>query len=295
MRVNIIADSDGDYGMGHIVRQHRLAQVLRQRGASIGFYLDEEPNRGRELVAGFSLPTVDEEETRYCDTLIVDKMENDDDELEYLRKFCQQLVVFVGVGSTITPDTYWIADCVIWQTMHWVDAPNIFVDKAHHGKDWLILSPSLRDAELPNERDGIATYFGGGVNGLALGLGPNVVSGKYALGGLAQTQWKADVGEELLGRRAFLGTMGMVAYEAMAAGLRPLVVSRSEDHLRTARKLQNNMLAWNIGLADEWDGTSVADVLEILGRSEKQLRVRSWQRPDGWGAWRIADLILNGV
>ena len=35
MRINIIADSDGDYGMGHIVRQYRLANVLSHRGADV--------------------------------------------------------------------------------------------------------------------------------------------------------------------------------------------------------------------------------------------------------------------
>ena len=292
MRINIIADSDGDYGMGHIVRQHRLAQVLRQRGATVGFYLDQEAKRGRKLVEEFTLSTWPDTEMRYCDAIIVDRPANDDVELEYLRKFCHKLIVFVGVGEAITPDTYWIADYVIWQNIvEYHSFPNIFSDKVRQGQDWLILSPSLRDVELPKEREGVATYFGGGV-GRENFLDAIPEKEEYALGGVGY--WKDDIGQSLLKSRAFFGTMGMVAYEAMAAGLRPLVVSRSNDHKRTAAKLQNNSIAYDMGLARNWNAAEAERATEILSWPTKDRLISDYQRPDGWGAWRIANLILNG-
>ena len=299
MRVNIIADSDGDYGMGHIVRQHRLAQVLRQRGADVHFWLDQESSpRGIALVAGGQDAVEEPEEgARYSDVIIVDRMDNDDKELVYMRQFCDKLVVFVGVGSTITQDTHWIADYVIWQSMEiYQDTPAIFSEKVRTGKDWLILSPSLRDAEpsFLDRREGIATYFGGGVNGLGLVPKPHI-SGKYALGGLAQTDWQDDIGEQLLKSRAFLGTMGMVAYEAISAGLRPLLVSRSKDHEQTALRLEIMGVAHNLGLYSDWDENTAMRAQVILGGySGGVLEVKDYLRPDGWGAWRIAELILSG-
>ena len=297
MRINIIADSDGDFGMGHIVRQHRLAQVLRQRGGDVHFcWLDTESSpRGVELVRGGpdSIERPDED-ARYSDVTIVDRMSNDDKELENIRQYCDKLVVFVGVGSTITPDTYWIADYVIWQTAEngiILDVPSFLQEKTRAGKDWLILSPSLRAAEIPRERHGIATYFGGGVDKERM-LAAISEGEQYTLG--EQGYWKDDIGPSLLKSRAFFGTMGMVAYEAMAAGLRPLVISRSEDHLRTAGRLSLSGLTWDLGLAEDWNSEATEMATRLLDGPPRDLQVSNWQRPDGWGAWRIADLILNG-
>lgn len=289
MRVNIIVDSDGDYGMGHIVRQHRLAQVLRQRGADVNFYLQSIAERGSELVKGFFVAENIDPDT-HCSVIIVDRMENDDETLEQLRQFCNLLVVFVGVGNTITPDTYWIADYVIQQNMvGQIRAPKIFQDKRRAGKDWLILSPSLRNAEYPKERTGIpVVYFGGGVD-------EDVILSSIPMSflRLGSTTWMDDVGRELLRSSAFVGTMGMIAYEAIAAGLRPLVVSRDEDHNRTAEQLQGIGMVWDLGLAEDWDVVAKSRALEILSRP-RDLQVENFQRPDGWGAWRIAELLLNG-
>ncbi|KKM40385.1 hypothetical protein LCGC14_1563840 [marine sediment metagenome] len=296
-RINIVADGDGEYGMGHIVRQRRLAEVLQQRGAEVCFYLEPHQKRCRKLVSDFVIKTPDD--ISASEVLIVDRMPDNNSNLGDLRQFCDTFIVFVSSGQFVTLETYWLADYVVWQNMHNTEhnsMPDFLRPKAREGKDWIILSPSLRNPELAEHRYGIATYFGGGVDRDAiLSSGPEDVFWLGRDGDLEynHTPWSYDVGATLLASRAFLGTMGMVAYEAISAGLRPLLVSRAEDHRRTAGLLQGMELAYDLGLAEEWGDDKTARMREILDNGRTHLS-GPYLRPDGWGAWRIADLILNG-
>ena len=95
----------GTHGMGHAVRMGRLAKVLRQRGATVdirAYGTDQEP-LDRLL-----------RDNPGC-TLVLDRPINSDSFLAQVRPNVKKLMVVVGVGHTITRETQWIADAVLYQ------------------------------------------------------------------------------------------------------------------------------------------------------------------------------------
>src|SRR3989304_2878232 len=101
-------------GQGHKERMTHLAETLDARGHLV--WMSEKPSNERMMP-----PT---------ELLIVDVPINDDGFLELLKRvgimasINTKVVVFVGVGKSITAKTAWIADLIIYQAAH-RKAPNL--------------------------------------------------------------------------------------------------------------------------------------------------------------------------
>ncbi|KKL62168.1 hypothetical protein LCGC14_2187870, partial [marine sediment metagenome] len=173
------------------------------------------------------------------DITIIDFMNNDDDYLFALRPHTKKLVVIVGVGWTITSRTRWIADLVVYHTAEnddlygWTPGERII-----QGFENIMLDPNFANLTTDDERQyDLAIYFGGGlhdkiIDALTQRIDENDYKTFYM--GYRDSQWDNSPYDALANSKLYVGSMGMMAYEAIVARTYPMVLCRSEDHIESA-------------------------------------------------------------
>jgi len=286
--IAIYSRSGPNAGYGHKVRCERLSNALRDRGADVVLI-----NHPEERTMEFSEKIiVDLLGTGKTKDLIIDLQENDDEFLRRLRPLARKLIVIVGIGHTITKETHWIADLVVYQApfdcARGVPGENIV-----SGLEYIMIDPSYAVKEkVEKERDALV-YFGGGVSDEYA----DEVCTKLRECGIASHRafwgnklWVDCLKTDLYASRLFVGSMGMTAYEAIACGVRPIVVCRSLDHVVSADAIEEDCGAINMGLIDQVSPIELATTVRFCvdeGATEIARAV------DGLGVYRVAQRILE--
>ena len=321
MTTLIYCRSGKDIGMGHVVRCRHLADELRLRvdPVIVAAYPDE-PGWSYLEKAGTRRVALGPEGLMraieiYRPSRVVDdrpggrpapgEMLFDDALLQRMRDKVRSLVVLVGAGWNITERTKALADLIVYQGVGQPSEALLAAPGAKilHGLEYVILGPEYRDIE-ELDRSGAAVYFGGGVGldyvsavleamkdiGGTVVLGPQHDGEHFESHGFGVSLAPPTMKRILERSRIFVGTMGMVAYEAIACRTFPVLVSRTEDHWRTADRLEEQGAAMNLGT-----------IMGMLPR-ELGIRVRALLRGkalgppigfvDALGAQRVAEEIL---
>ena len=114
--------------------------------------------------------------------------------------------------------------------------------------------------------------------------------------------WNNQIHKTLSRSKLFVGSMGMVTYEAIACGAYPIVVCRSEDHMEAAERLVQRGLAINCGIATRpTKENSPENILKIVKEklasyiTPYSLLPILGQPVDGKGLYRVAREILKDV
>lgn len=302
-------------GMGHVVRCRHLAEALMAKGHKVQILNNYE--NALQYLADNSIPhhdfpaeegTIDEttllKTYEDWDCLIVDVPYTDDELLKALRSQFPKLVVLAGVGRTVTKLTHWIADLVVYQSpfrsmLH----KRIPGENVISGMENIIMDPQYNEPQPPfDDRADIIVYIGGGGPiGFAEEVWEEFKAYDVEVVDLGIWQWVSNVCEQLGRANVFVGTMGMIAYEAMAAGLYPIVGCRSEDHHQTATYIGQHRLA-SIGLLEALSPREFVhramEVYEkamgVLERREKAGQRQGYYRhPDGLGVYRVAERVID--
>ncbi len=305
MKISIITEAGGDVGLGHVVRMGHLYNVLKQRGNNVAVWANE---AGCLYFTSVNIPsfvyTAKERLAPESDIVIVDFMNNDDDYLTLLRPRAQKLVVVVGVGWTITPTTRWIADLVVYHTPQdgalydWTPGEKIL-----QGLEYIMMDPNFADVKINDERQyDIVTYFGGGLNPR---IEPELLrrlDEKYNVCALGEDgqHWNSSPYDVLSDSKLYIGSMGMMTYEAIVCRAYPMVLCRSEDHIESAERLANRDLAANFGLFSRSKAEVSIDVMITAIRKKLDVVRTTWtpiayetRKLDGKGIYRVALEILN--
>ena len=312
--IYILTEAGGDVGLGHVVRMGHLFHVLRQKGHAV-FITSNEAGHAYFKSVGIpssnSLPPVPrrvyykERVAEESDIVIVDFMNNDDDYLKLLRSVAKKLVVIVGVGWTITPTTRWIADLVVYHTAEnddlygWTPGETIL-----QGLKYIMMNPEFSDVPeyIKREYD-IVTYFGGGLNqriadALPKRLGE--IGYKVFEMGSDESQWNLEPYNALADSKLYVGSMGMMTYEAIVTRTYPMVLCRSEDHIESAERLVDKDLATNFGLFTRPKAEITIDNMTRKIRRKLDTLLSQWSPSeykvkylDGKGLYRVALEILK--
>lgn len=102
--------------------------------------------------------------------------------------------------------------------------------------------------------------------------------------------------EHLKGAALLIGSLGMTAYEAAAAGVPALLIGWSDDHVATATDLEDRGVCLNLGRWDEVLYGAVGVITGELLADKKQWQVMSTAGKalvDGRGVERVADRIME--
>jgi len=294
--VLIYYEAGGDYGMGHFVRCKHLGNALREAGIMVLFVSQDDQTLNQLDEAGYLVAPGGLGQVRELrqPIIVIDRMENRDDELKRLKQWRkQQLIVMVGAGHTITWQTHWIADAVIYQAPVGDWAKDVPGERVIQGLENIVVDPRYAEPVDPlgEERDlDFVTYFGAGANGDYRSRCIQVLLASGASVHDLTSNWAHDPMPVFRRARRFVGTMGMVAYDAMANGLRPILISRDADHLQPATMLHNEGLALSVGLL-------ARRTPEYLAEFAFSTLSSPWpafdQSVDGIGAYRVAKIIRD--
>lgn len=284
--VTIYTTGDREHGLGHVKRMSLLARLLVERGLSVEF-LSEPNTLGWDLLVDTGLLVSNQDP--FGDVHIID-IENgpQDYMLERAREnMCKVVTVYGGHSfPLLAPDAVeQLSDLVVCQSIFEFDRPAHVIQGPRH----LIIDP--RYALNKFDPDGLLLVVMGGTDPHE--LTPRVtdyldrVHRRYSA-----PRGKRDLVTEMWGKSIFIGALGMVAYEAIAAGLPCILYSWSENHRDTAEELERLGVARSLGLWSEFDERRLADV---LGLGFWQLKNGGPRIIDGQGAARVADRICQLV
>ena len=293
----ILAEAGREIGMGHVVRIGHLAKLFKARGHHLDILTNDRGHHYFRSLGISSLDVKNEAVVMQSDITIVDHMLTDNKYLQALRPHTDKLVVIVGAGHTITPETRWIADLIIYQCPIHGDLYSIvpgenIISGYHH----LILDPRFAQLELDLDRPfDFLAYFGGGIRDT---FATSIVEGLETAGFTVNwqkqpgTMWNTDLYTSLAATHSFVGTMGMVTYEALYTETKPIVFCRSDDHMDIANQLADKFLVENLGLAPQ-RASNVDKYLDIIIAAHLAPRTIRPPGLDGKGAYRVAREILN--
>lgn len=296
MKIAVYAQSNTEIGMGHVVRMSHLIDLFKARGHHVDIISNK---NGQNYFASRGHHAFDVEDTKVVmntEIAIVDHMITDNAYLQAIRPRVRKLVVIVGAGHTITPETRWIADLVVYQCPQQsslyghVPGENILSGFKH-----LILHPKYAYSPDETKDKDFVAYFGGGVrDAFAQGIVEELRDQGYKVdwAGLPCDFWRRDLHGVLSSARSFIGTMGMVTYEALATFTHPIVFCRSDDHLDIAERLQTRHEVTNLGLLPQRSMSTDKYIDQIIDAHENR-PLRLIRQVDGKGAYRVAREILK--
>jgi len=314
--VNILLAVRGDKqnGLGHIQRQLVLARALESRGAAVEFASEPDtPGWERIVVAGYTPdPRLGPDEMPAADVLVIDVEHGPSAGFLELAKRRYPKVVTVYGGASFplaAPDAVErLSDLVLCQSVFEFDRPGHVLQ----GPRYLIIDPSYRKS-TPNFDGPVIVCMGGADphNLTALTLDTVAATGRDVIGiiGPAATPTGVNLSNHIAiavaptslveyfqGASLFVGAMGMVAYEALAAGLPCILTNWSNSHTDTTVELGRLVGAVNLGLWDHFSPAKLRQAVQIvLGDRESWAgaSARCGALIDGQGAARCAEAICR--
>ena len=296
MKIAVYTQAGPEIGMGHVVRDAHLVALFKARGHHVDIITNETGYKYFRAMGQHSIDAKDEKTVvNISDIAIIDHMITDNNYLKAIRRTTKKLVVIVGAGHTITPETRWIADLIIYQCpMNFNLYDQVPGENIISGFDHLILHPQY--AQLMNEEDrgnDFVVYFGGGAKESFAGKIVNGLIDKgYQVKWVGASNWDDDLYEALSLATTFIGTMGMVTYEALATFTYPIVFSRSEDHVEIAEQLERSGQVTNLGLLP-MRAMKIDKYISQIIEAHENRPIRLLREVDGKGAYRVAREILK--
>ena len=314
--MNILLACRGDKanGLGHVQRQLVLAPALTCLSASVDFATEPDtPGWERIVAAGYSpSPETGVGELPDADVLVVDVEHGPGAVFLELAKRRYHRIVTVYGGASFPlhePDAVEkLSDLVLCQSVF------EFPRGKHvlQGPRYLIIDPRYCDCR-PDFGGPVIVCMGGADphNLAAPALAALSNMGRDAIGIVGPASDGAGIGlnnhiaiakapvnllEYFHGASLFIGAMGMVAYEALSAGLPVVLTNWSDGHTATTDELGRRVGAANLGLWDEFRDWRVRKAAQII-MADRQ----DWQRAsarcrallDGQGAARCAEAICS--
>jgi hypothetical protein len=291
-------EAGAEIGMGHVVRCLNLIKLFKARGHTTDIITNE---AGYSYFKQHEISSFDVKDNKVVfggDVAVVDHMLTDNAYLQAIRTQVKKLVVIVGAGHTITPVTRWVADLVIYQCPIRDDLYDVVPgERVLSGFDQLILHPRYGlPQQYPTERElDFTAYFGGGVNQrIARQIVDEIRTRGYSVewvGEQGTPWWHSGIFNTLGRSNNFVGTMGMVTYEALNRLVKPFVFSRSKDHVEIADLLGASNLVVSMG--GMWDRAKLVEKYVDIIEENMQDEPAAYSVVDGKGAYRVAREILN--
>jgi len=311
MNILIGVDAGQEIGFGHVVRMRHLADVLQMRGHCVLFKTNDVAKKylQRFFDAGQFLDH--NEDAENFDVYIGDYMTNTDAQLRRYRMMDRgprTIVTVVGSGYSITAKTHWMSDLIVYQDARVVSPklPGIAAEVLS-GARYIMIDPAY--GENPRTEDTevfddlIVVYVGGGSSDNKL-FGVQLAEAFQQRGYKTimlnwGNNWVENTYMALQNAAAYVGSMGMIAYEAASYFVPSFLISRSPDHAHAAAYLDTHYSYINsLGRIGEKSTEEIADYVheKLQGMSQNAANWRLYRLnvpADGFGVYRVANVILQ--
>lgn len=301
-------------GMGHISREIILARELSRRGVAVAFRTERDTAGAARLASeNFGLHLDDFVPS--CDIAIVDYKNGPEPQfLKDIKENNGKVVVVCNIGYPITHTTAIdsMADLAVYG--------GELIERPRHnrmlcGSEYIQIDPAFSQC-IPDYNGHILIVMGGAdPHNLTIGAidglrksGRSIVAirGPAADFPIAASFYAPpsptfiDSPQSLLpymhGAALCITSVGVTAFEALAAGVPVVLTGWSEQHMETAAKLMELGMAYNAGIWSTFSGKGCqAGAMYFLDDIVRWRRASLAGRElvDGRGAERVADVILG--
>lgn len=302
-----------DHGLGHIQRQLVLARALESSGAAVEFASEPNtPGWERIVAAGYAPNPWPGPQMPIADAMVIDVEHGPSAAfLELAKQYYTKVITVYGGASfpLAAPDAVeQLSDLVLCQSVFEFDRPAHVLQGTRH----LIIDPAYR--QCSPDFDGPVIVCMGGAdphNLTALALDTVAATGRDAIGiiGPAATPTGLNLSNHIAlavaptslveyfqGASLFVGAMGMVAYEALAAGMPCILTNWSDSHTDTTIELGRLVGAVNLGLWSHFSPAKLRQAVEIILADRESwagASARCGSLIDGQGAARCAEAICR--
>uniref|UniRef100_A0A6M3LBR9 Glycosyltransferase n=1 Tax=viral metagenome TaxID=1070528 RepID=A0A6M3LBR9_9ZZZZ len=312
--VLIHARADGVTGLGHAARCAHLANALARRGVSVVALAlseaDDTASRHWSRVLDPAVTTLRAARGELEEVLdrvrpvgvVLDLMDCDPVLSTAVHQCGAGLVTVVGNGWSVTQQVVDLSDALLYQSC-------INVPGHRSGVNWLMLDHKYswkRYRTREKSLDAVVAFGGGVDSAYTMEVCARVAAAGMTVVGIAGEHqldpgWPTSFGayavlrdsHSLLGAmskaRLFVGSLGMMAYEAAAVGAIPILTGRSQEHVHTADELARRGAGVSLGLTGEVEPRFLAEAASLFLGSDAQaaMRQRGQRLIDGKGVWRV--------
>ncbi len=324
---SILVYTSGDklHGLGHVKRELVLAEEFLSRGIRIGFEVPP-GTVGHQIIEDWCVGRkhiIVNDHARTHDAILIDIEHGPNQSLlEQARSKFNKVIVVGGVGFQVH-DQQAIDGLVDLQVYQSIALNDGFGSATKHliGCEYLIINKeyqSLRDVygKVVLGHDVLVVMGGGDPHGLTgvvceaakiccngNGAGVRAVIGPAfdrptANRILLPSGVKCFFAPLTLVRpfassRCAVSALGMTTYEAVFVGVPTASISWSEDHVKTAKKLEEANVTVNLGLWSSPDWAKMRDFAERMNDKREWSKMSEAGRGlvDGLGVGRVADRI----
>ena len=309
-------------GMGHVYRQRHLAQVLRDRGVEIHFFISDHPPSIDLMKAGnFSIHIVDEkdglpEDDTGFDLVILDIQDTEQPLIASWRRHAKKVVSFEDLGEGKN-----FVDLLIDCNLEEKESNKLnSIAKPLFGLSYSVIAPDFAEIHQrekifsPTLENLLVTMGGTDPNQLTLKLAEifrkwkKEISITFVVGpGFKKTQSLEEIASDnktfqilrkvgnmadlLFKHQAVICSGGVTLHEALAVGTPPFVISQVPHQQEKARPIARAGATVDLGLPEDFDPQQILRILDISKIQLENMSREAKALVDGKGIYRVADEI----
>ncbi len=314
-KIGIVCKTSFSQGMGHLVRQCHIANVLRSREIEIVFFIPDYPP-AQAWLDQCQLPhnilndplSLTEKETAPLDLIILDMQDTPSAFIKKLKHDKKRVVSFEDLGDgrhhvdllidcnrdESSPALFGYPYCVLAQefaTLHTekreFNGPIESVLITFGGTDPHSLTALLADKLLQIQPHLAITLLAGpGYKNI-----PALKDIENQNKTVKLLESTSKMAQTLLDHGIVFCAGGVTLHEAMAVGTPAFVINQAAHQYEKAERAQKQGAAINLGMAESWDKNRLPEILKSSQQILEKMSQAGKNRVDGKGLKRVADAI----
>jgi UDP-2,4-diacetamido-2,4,6-trideoxy-beta-L-altropyranose hydrolase len=306
-KINIFCKASLMHGMGHLIRQIRIAEEIRDHN-DIYFYVPDFPAAAKILNQhGFSFSTVESFGPAKADITILDIQDTPSALIQDLKQQSKKIISFEDQSKNPV-------DLLIDCNLNADNSKNIPPDtKILFGLPYAVLAPEfeqlhLKERNFSEQIQSLLVTFGGTdphnitfdlVKHIPDHFKTTIIAGfqnqntLQEFGNARVVQNVQDMARTLADHDAVFCSGGVTLHEAMCVGTAAFVISQVEHQEDKAKAAENAGAAINLGQAKSWDENRLPEIFKLGNESLQKMSAAGKKCIDGKGLKRVVEAILS--
>jgi len=302
-KINIYCKASLTHGMGHLIRQTRIAKEIRDHN-DIFFYIPDFPAAANVLKQhSFSFSTVESFRPAKADITILDIQ---DTPLPFIQELKQQSKKIISFEDQSGNNIDLLIDCNI-------NADDKADIKSLFGLPYAVLAPEFEQLHsekrsFSNKIQSLLVTFGGTdphnitldlVKHIPENFKTTIIAGFQNQNALQEfsnahvVQNVQDMARTLADHDAVFCSGGVTLHEAMCVGTPAFVISQVAHQEDKAKAAENVGAAINLGQAKSWDKNRLPEIFKLGNESLQTMSAAGKNCIDGNGLNRVVEAILS--
>jgi spore coat polysaccharide biosynthesis predicted glycosyltransferase SpsG len=302
-KINIFCKASLTHGMGHLIRQIRIANEIRVHN-EIFFYIPDFPAAANILKQhGFSFSAIENFGPAKADITILDIQDTTQNFIQDLKQQSKKIISFEDQSGN---NVDLLIDCNI-------NADTKANMKTLFGLPYAVLAPEFEQLHLKERNFSkqiqtlLVTFGGTDPHNITFDLAKHIpdhfkttiVAGFQSQNALEEldnvhvVQNVQDMARTLADHDAVFCSGGVTLHEAMCVGTPAFVISQAEHQEDKAKAAESVGAAINLGQAKSWDENRLPEIFKLGSESLQTMSAAGKKCIDGKGLKRVVEAILS--